>query len=154
MSKTIQLTDFSSVFLDKSFDWLNDPEIRELTDTPALTREGQLRWFNGLNELTDYKAWGVLYGSVPVGVCGIKHIDNQDGEYFGYIGEKDLWGKGFGTRMMQEVETEALRIGLTRLHLKVKRTNSRAIGLYLKMNYTLDQEDASFWWMSKSISDE
>ena len=147
----IKLNPFTRLFMDRSFEWLNDPEIRRLTDTPPVTREGQEKWFKSLNEKKDYVVWGVLYDDCPVGVCGIKHIQNSQGEYFGYLGEKSLWGKGIGAEMMRQAHTNALDHGIEQLSLTVLKENERAIRLYRKMGYILSWEDESFLHMTISL---
>ena len=87
----VVLVPFDRTFLDCAFQWLNDPEIRFLTDTPVVTREAQETWFASLPSRPDYAVWGVQADGVPVGVCGVKHIFEGEGEYFGYIGEKAYW---------------------------------------------------------------
>jgi len=41
MSESLSLVPYSREFLNLSFRWLTDPEIKRLTDTPDITREGQ-----------------------------------------------------------------------------------------------------------------
>ena len=149
--ETVSLTAYTEEFLDCSFHWLNDPEIRFLTDTPIVTREGQKRWFEGLTGRSDYKVWGVLADNRPVGVCGIKQIQDREGVYFGYIGEKDCWGRGIGRRMMELMEEQARKAGLERLKLTVIHENVRARRLYEKMGYTVDGSDVRYCQMSKRL---
>ncbi|MBR5175311.1 MAG: GNAT family N-acetyltransferase [Bacteroidales bacterium] len=149
--ETVTLTAYTEEFLERSFHWLNDPEIRFLTDTPAVTREGQRRWFEGLPERPDYMVWGVLADNQPVGVCGIKQIVEREGVYFGYIGEKDCWGRGFGRRMMELVEDRARKAGLEKLKLTVIKENERARSLYERMGYAVDASDGRYCQMSKRL---
>ena len=151
MVKTVSLTPFSRSFLDLSFPWLTDPEIRFLTDSPVVTREGQEAWFAGLEDRTDYRVWGVLADGQPVGVCGIKHIQHREGEYFGYIGEKTFWGQGVGRRMMALTELCAQEEGLGRLHLRVLKANKRAVRLYEGCGYDIDESDDKYHYMSKLL---
>lgn len=147
----VRLTSFSPTFLDLSFLWLNDPEIRQMTDTPPVTRESQQEWYESLPSKKDYIVWGVLYHERPIGVCGIKHIHDGEGEYFGYIGEKDFWGRGIGTKMMGLVEEQAVERGLTRLILRVLTNNQRAVSLYKRASYCIDRQSSEFYFMSKRL---
>lgn len=92
----VDFVKYDAEFLSLSWEWLNDKEIKQLTLTPDMTREGQRKWFDGLSSRDDYFVWGLVYDGLPVGVVGLKHIDMnaREGEYFGYIGKKDLWGGG------------------------------------------------------------
>ena len=95
--KPVRLVDYSRLYFDLSRDWISDPEINRLIDAGALpSNYDRESWFMSLPKRIDYKIWGVEYEGQPVGVCGLKHITNHDAEYWGYIGEKSLWGKGVG----------------------------------------------------------
>ncbi|HHQ5461068.1 TPA: GNAT family N-acetyltransferase, partial [Aeromonas hydrophila] len=92
-SEQLELVTYSREFLDLSWYWLNDPEIKKLTGTPTFTRQQQEEFFVSLPR-SNYLVWGLMYQNKPIGVIGLKNIDNVSAEYFGYIGEKNLWGKG------------------------------------------------------------
>ena len=102
-SAAIHLEPYNRVYLDLSWDWLRDPEIKALTLTPDFTREQQQAFFDALPRRADYKVWGVASDEgEKIGAAGIKHIDGQDGEFWCYIGERTWWldfdGAGFTTR--------------------------------------------------------
>ena len=147
----VVLVPFDRTFLDCSFQWLNDPEIRFLTDTPVVTREAQETWFASLPSRPDYAVWGVQADGVPVGVCGVKHIFEGEGEYFGYIGEKAYWGCGIGRRMMALAEAKAREMGVNRLSLQVLQENERAKTLYRKFGYCPDRSDGKYSYMHKTV---
>ena len=147
----VVLVPFDRSFLDCSFRWLNDPEIRFLTDTPVVTREAQESWFISLPSRQDYAVWGVRADGVPVGVCGVKHIFEGDGEYFGYIGEKAYWGRGVGRRMMALAEAKAREMGVTRMSLQVLQENERAKALYRKCGYRPGCSDGKYSYMHKTV---
>ena len=147
----VSLTPFDRTSLELSFLWLNDPEIRFLTDTPIVTREAQEAWFACLPTRNDYAVWGVLADGKPIGVCGIKHIDKGGGEYFGYIGEKAYWGRGFGRQMIALTEEKARERGIKWLYLTVLNTNERALALYRKCGYHGIRSDGKYTFLSKSV---
>jgi len=149
--KAVVLVPFDRDFLERSFLWLNDPEIRFLTDTPVVVRDAQEAWFVGLPSRKDYAVWGIRADGEPVGVCGIKHICGEEGEFFGYLGEKAYWGRGVGTRMMALTEEKARERGLKRLRLTVLNENERALGLYGKCGYRGDRSDEKYTYMSKTV---
>ncbi|MEI6681675.1 MAG: GNAT family N-acetyltransferase [Bacteroidota bacterium] len=136
----IELCDYTLEFLECSYSWLTDPEIKALTDTPEITREGQLNWFHSLPKLDDYMVWGVMYNGMPVGVCGLKHITADDCEYWGFIGEKSLWGKGLGSVILDNLLGKAVALGKQSVWLRVLKSNKRAIRLYEKFNFLLEKE--------------
>ena len=94
MGKDIEFVKYNETFLEKSWEWLNDKEIKYLTFTPDFTREQQKEWFLSLKDKKDYFIKGVLYNDIPIGVVGLKNITDINGEYWGYIGEKEYCNKG------------------------------------------------------------
>lgn len=100
----------------------------------------------------DYKIWGVAYNHIPVGVCGLKNINEQQAEYWGYIGEMDYWGKGIGSKMMEFMEEKARDLKLKTLVLKVAATNKRAIRLYEKAKFQPLSSTTTHVMMEKIIS--
>lgn len=131
----IQIVPYEQEFLSLSWQWLNDKEIKELTNTPAFTKESQLTWFESLKSKNDYLIWGVEVDTIPIGVCGLKKITQDDCEYWGYIGEKSYWGRGIGKIIMQLLEDNAKEIKLQSIWLQVLLENTRAIRLYQNLGY-------------------
>ena len=149
----IKIVDFDLDFLTQSFKWLNDAEIRELTGTTAtVTREGQERWFDVIQKDDTYKIWGIVSEGVMIGACGIKHINYEikQGEYWGYIGEKQYWG-GKGHKLVNLVLKQASCLGLSCLVLSVLKINQRAIRLYCKEGFEVYNEDNEKLYMIKQI---
>jgi RimJ/RimL family protein N-acetyltransferase len=123
--------------LDRSSTWLRDPEIKALTSTPAFSREDQIKWFERLPGRADYRAWTLRANGNPIGAFGIKNIIDDCGEYWGYIGEKDHWGKGIGRHMLCAAVEEARRIPLRTLLLRVHYSNFRAVNLYIAYGFRI-----------------
>lgn len=133
------LVNYDMIFLDKSWEWLNDPEIKALTMTPDFTRIGQVKFFKHLPERKDYWIRGIINNGEPIGAMGLKHITNDTAEYWGYIGEKKYWGKGIGAFMMSEAVSRAKTLGLKELYLFVNDQNTRARKLYLNQGFKLSE---------------
>lgn len=147
----VKFVSFDRVFLEASWRWLQDEELRKLIAAAPITRENQERWFVQLPKRTDYVIWGIMSKSQPIGVCGIKQIVSGSGEYWGYIGEKNYWGKGIGKQMLQFTEQAAKNIGLTTLTLQVAMHNERAVKLYLKYGYIINAELPGKYKMVKQL---
>ena len=126
----LRLVAYDEIYLRHSAVWLRDPEIRLLTATPEFTDEEQRAFFHSLAGRDDYRIWGVEIDGAPAGAAGIKKINGQRGEYWGYLGIKKLWGQGLGRSMLTGIEREALALGLTHLDLQVIEINERARRLY------------------------
>jgi RimJ/RimL family protein N-acetyltransferase len=147
----IQIVFYDKVFLDLSWKWLNDPEIKALTNTPDFTKEDQKRWFDGIKSKTNYLIWGVEADKKKIGVCGLKNITAIDCEYWGYIGVKSYWGMGIGNYMMKFIENEAGERNLQSIWLQVFENNKNAIKLYDKMNYQVENQKSSMIIMRKIL---
>lgn len=131
----VELVSYSETFLELSWNWLNDPEIKKLTNTPSFSKEDQKKFFESIHTRHDYKIWGIEYEGIPVGVCGLKKITTIDCEYWGYIGCKEYWSKGIGTEVLFKLIGIARDRNLESIWLTVLNDNSRAIGLYSKIGF-------------------
>lgn len=131
----IKFVEYNEIFLEKSWEWLNDKEIKFLTCTSDFTKEQQKKWFLSLKDKKDYFIKGVLYNDTPIGVVGLKNITNTDGEYWGYIGEKEYWNKGIGKELINYISHYGYILNLKEIYLKVIKDNTRAIKLYQKMGF-------------------
>src|SRR5262249_2264098 len=135
-SSRLVFAGFDERFLEKSWEWLRDPELKSLTMTPDFTREEQREWFSTLPGRTDYLIWGLSCEGTAIGAAGVKNITKASAEYWGYIAERQFWGTGLGREMMSFVIGHARKLGLGELHLKVHQENVRAIQLYSKVGFT------------------
>lgn len=134
----IKLEKYTKNYLVNSSIWLNDPEIKFLTNTPDFSEEDQKKWFEGLEQKIDYKIWGVSFDSIPIGVFGIKNINLNDksGEYWGYIGEEQYRNKGLGKTIMNNLlEIAQTELKLEKIFLKVLLENVVAISFYRKFDF-------------------
>jgi RimJ/RimL family protein N-acetyltransferase len=131
------LVNYNIVFLNKSWEWLNEPEIKALTMTPDFTKEEQLKFYKQLANKQDYWIKGIIEEDIPIGAMGLKHINTHNAEYWGYIGEKKYWGKMIGVYMLQQAILKAKELGLNQIYLIVHSNNTRAKKLYIKMGFQL-----------------
>jgi len=134
----VELVEFDVEFLNLSWKWLKDKELRHLISATDISKDEQLIWYNNLKIKTDYLIWGINANHKPVGVTGLKKITKTDCEYWGYIGEREYWGKGIGVKIMELLENLARGKGLQSIWLKVNKDNIRAIKLYEKMMYRVE----------------
>lgn len=149
----IRFVEYNETFLQLSKQWLSDPEIKRLTMTPNIDDETQRRWFETLNQRKDYMIWGILADEKPIGALGIKNIDRvaQNGEYWGYIGEKEYIGQGIGRHMVETMVDNGKNIGLKTLTLKVANYNQRAYALYKKMGFEVIATEDTINIMAKRL---
>lgn len=131
----LQLVEYDRGFLDMSWMWLNDKQLKYLTMTPEFSREEQQAFFKNLPKRKDYFIKGVTYKEIPIGACGLKNITGDQAELWLYIGDKEYWGKGLGEKIMLLLEREAVSLNVRKIYLKVLKENKAALGLYKKLNY-------------------
>ncbi len=141
--------EYTEFFLEKSYQWFKDSELKILTLMPNITKEEHWRWFQKIKNKKDYIIYGITNDEVPIGVFGIKHINVDCGEYWGYIGEKAYWGKGIGKWMIEESFQEARVHNLNALYLKVIKSNLRAHKLYEYMGFHTIKEKENILTMYK-----
>ena len=79
----LSLVEYTEEFLELSWLWLSDPEIKELTMTPDFTKKEQLNFFKNIKSRSGYFIYGVSIDGVKVGACGLKNISANEGEYWG-----------------------------------------------------------------------
>lgn len=147
----VRFVEYDEVFLKYSWDWLQDEQIKYLTLTPDFSCEDQRAWFHTLKDRTDYLIWGLMWEDRPIGACGLKHITECSGEYWGYIGEKKYWGQKIGEKMVEFIEKEAGRLGLSEVYLHVLAENVRAVRLYQKSGYEQEESNNSVLYMKKNL---
>lgn len=147
----LKFVEYDRRFLLASRRWLRDPEIAALTITPPFTDEDQERWFVTLPSKTNYAVWGVELDGEPVGVFGLKNITVEQAEYFGYLGEKRVWGAGHGYQMLLAAFGEAKARGCARVYLRVWRDNKRAIALYNRYGFNLVREQGVELFMDRHV---
>jgi RimJ/RimL family protein N-acetyltransferase len=149
----LELVDYDIQTLEKSFEWLNDPEMKLLTETPDINKEAQLAWFKNLPNRSNYIVKSITADTIPIGVSGLKNINKttKDAEFFGYIGDKNFWGKGIGKWMLNEIELLARLNGLTRIYLNVLFVNFRAVNLYFNQGYKIYKVTHNSYLMEKFL---
>lgn len=139
----IKFVQFDERFLEASFIWFKDADLRRDIQAPDISWEIQKTWFNKLKERTDYKIWGIEVDGRPAGATGLKHITQNTAEYWGYIGEKEMRGKGIGKTMLAFVEQKACSLQIKTLNLFVLATNYPAISLYQQFGYVTVENSAN-----------
>jgi RimJ/RimL family protein N-acetyltransferase len=150
----LQLVNYTKDILEKSWNWLNDPEIKHLTSTPDFSKEDQQNWFSGLEKNDSYWVQGIQYDNKIIGVAGLKKIDpsKKTAEYFGYIGEKEYWGKGLSKDLFKLIFKIAKdQFALESLYLNVVPDNIRAVKSYEKAGFSISDRTDSNITMSLNL---
>ncbi|WP_180182882.1 GNAT family N-acetyltransferase [Acinetobacter sp. YH01020] len=147
----LKLVEYNYGFLEKSWDWLKDEELKYLTMTPGFTKRQQEDFFESLPTRKDYYIYGISFKEVAIGACGLKNLIDDKAELWLYIGNKEYWGRGLGKKVMALLENDALEKGIKKLYLKVLKENKVAINLYKKLNYVDIEEYDEYIVMEKIL---
>jgi RimJ/RimL family protein N-acetyltransferase len=137
----IEFVTFNSDFLKASATWLSDAEIQNLIMAPPFNRLKQIEWYNSLIRKDDYYIKGIVYKGVKIGATGLKNINKDTAEYWGYIGEKRYWSKGLGKFLISHCISHSKKLKLRYVYLIVTAENERAIKLYEKHQFVKVHRD-------------
>jgi RimJ/RimL family protein N-acetyltransferase len=146
----------------KAFErWYSDPDVARLTryqDGP-MRRDEIERFFaarvvgpDSLALAVHVKATGRL-----VGTCAFSQLDGENGSalYHITIGEKDVWGRGYGTEATRLMLDHAFgTLGLHRVALSVFEFNTRAIRSYRRCGFQLEGRAREAIWREGRWWDE
>jgi RimJ/RimL family protein N-acetyltransferase len=121
--------------------WINDPEVtRTLLVYRPMSRQAEEEFI--ANVAKDERSLPLLIalreGDRPIGVVGFKNIDfrNRNAELGIAIGEKDCWGRGYGTEVIRLMVDHAFAtLNLHRVWLRVNDNNERAYRCYLRAGF-------------------
>lgn len=131
----VQYKEYDRIILNKSWEWLTDPEIKRIMHTPEMSKESQEQWYQSLKGRKDYHIEGIWRDEEPIGVIGLKNITSNDAEIFGYIGEKKYWGKAIGLDMMQRMLDYGKVLGLKSIYAKIRKDNTSSIKLHHRFGF-------------------
>jgi len=142
--KRVRLRALEREDVPKFYDWVNDPEVTAgLALNLPLSRLDEDKWFEQMMqrpqeekpfavEIRDGEAWKM------VGNCGFFAIDwvSRAGEFGIMIGNKSIWGQGYGTETVGLILRHGFRtLNLNCIQLKVYADNVRAIRAYEKAGF-------------------
>lgn len=151
MTLKVDFVAYTEEFLNLSWLWLNDPEIKLLTLTPDFSREEQLDFFNKIPLRLDYKISGIMVNGERAGACGLKNINNGTAEFWCYLGLKKFWGAGLSVNIIQYIEMQCKDLSVKSLNLKVSSSNFLAIRAYEKNGFSVDSQSSDCILMSKDL---
>jgi RimJ/RimL family protein N-acetyltransferase len=125
--------------------WYHDPELARLTryQVRPMSRDEVERFFHSRLLGTESVAYAIHERPTErlVGLTTFSAIDGDNGSALFHItiGERDAWGRGFGTETVELMLEHAFeRLGLHRVGLSVFDFNERAIRSYEKAGFTIE----------------
>ena len=120
--------------------WFNDPEVRQyLAMYMPMSMAEEEKWFERQLEDQDSRIFAIeTEDGVHIGNCGLHNFDwkNRRAVLGISIGEKEYWGKGYGSDAVRTLLGFAFgEMNLHRVQLEVHDFNPRAIRCYEKCGF-------------------
>ncbi len=133
--------------------WRSDPDIYQgfYQQTKPLTWIEHINWLNSRNQ--DWRNFIIWMNGRRIGVVTIGQLDHWSPEIGYYIGEKSLWGQGYGCKAV-ELATEVIKgLGKAYCHTTVKTDNKASLRLLEKLGFEImaDARPGEIW-LTKHIS--
>jgi RimJ/RimL family protein N-acetyltransferase len=141
--------------------WYADPEVARLAryqDAPM--RSDEIDRFFQLRALGHESLTMAIHeraGDRLIGSCAFSQVDGENGSAMFHItiGEKDTWGRGYGTETTQLMLDHAFgTLGLHRIALTVFEFNERAIRAYRRCGFLVEGRARESIWRDGRWWDE
>ncbi len=122
--------------------WINDPEVRKyLSAFTPQNNESEEKWVSSLSDSNTTIVFMIMVNDKPIGTMGIHHINWKDRHCTtgAMIGEKDYWGKGYGTEA-KELLLEYIfnELNLNKVCSDVLEFNKRSRAYLKKSGYVFE----------------
>lgn len=150
MDDSLKLIGFSELHIQKTFEWICEPELRRM-----FLMRGEPSWEEHVayckRILSDPKqsVYAVYFAEEHVGNCGFKNIiEKEEGELWIYMGSSLVRGKGVGTSATKLLLEEGFHnLALHMIYLHVADFNIAAYTVYKKLGFVEVslRGDASDW---------
>jgi len=121
--------------------WMNDLDVLQyILRVRPMGRAEEEEWFANLSKRPDDIVFEIalLDGGKPVGSCGIHRINssNRSAEVGIVIGDKSLWGKGYGREALGLLCGYGFDVlNLNRVGLSVYAYNARGVRCYERLGF-------------------
>lgn len=122
--------------------WINDFTVRVNLGgrVGPMTREAEEAWYEGVAKASGSVHFTIYEAATlrPIGTTALYNVDHfhRTAEFGIMIGEKDCWGKGYGTETARLMLGYGFTpLGLHNILLRVFSTNARALGAYARAGF-------------------
>jgi len=140
--KLVQLRAYEKEDIEAAKNYINDPEIKHYLHPGVpfpVTLSDETKFIEGISAFKDNYSFAIdtLEGHY-IGGCGLNKVDwkNRVAEVGIFIGDKDYWGKGYGSDAMKVlIDFIFNEMNLNRIMLNVYGFNERAIKSYIKCGF-------------------
>lgn len=156
----VRLTQISREHLPAYKRWFRDYEVQRLLGPlpVPMTDESEDAWYEQASTSTDTYTFSIrtLADDVLIGNCGLFNLDrkNRSAEFGIVIGEKDYWGRGYGTDAIRPLLRFAFdELNLHRVELRVYDFNERGVRAYEKLGFTHEGRRRDALWREGAYHD-
>lgn len=122
--------------------WINDPDVNQyLKIFRPITPTGEAKWFDQLEEREDIVLAIETLDTKFIGTMGLHKINWKDrvATTGSLIGEKDYWGKGYGTDAKMALLNYAFNtLNLRKICSSVLEFNERSLNYNLRCGYQIE----------------
>ncbi|MHB0999341.1 MAG: GNAT family N-acetyltransferase [Armatimonadota bacterium] len=145
--------------IPKLWEWMQDEETMRYRDYPAppvSLAEMQKEYLDNLGHPSDRLRLAIITNNELIGEISLHNIDYRIGiaDFTIAIGNKDYWGKGYGTDATSCLMKYAFeQLNLQRVTLYVHTFNERAIKVYEKCGFKLEGRMRKAHYMDGVYSD-
>ena len=142
----VRLREYRKEDITKAWKYINDPETKKLLNPRIpfpITLDEETKWIEGLSSSKDEYNFAIetLEDEKYIGGCGINAVDwkNSVATVGIFIGDKECWGKGYGTDAMKVLMTFVFeQMNIHKIKLNVFSYNERAIKSYEKCGFKVE----------------
>lgn len=139
LNEIISLRPITVEDTDLMVKWRNQDFVkRNFIIQSEFTREGHLNWLETKVKTGQVIQFIILENDRPIGSVNLKDVDYEEGsaEYGIFIGEKDAWGKGYGSETARQTVALARdKYHLKKLFLRLYDDNVPAYYSYLSAGF-------------------
>jgi diamine N-acetyltransferase len=137
-----------------SVKWRNDPEVFKFTGNTYKTKitiDNELEWIRKvMANPADYRC-AILADDVYVGNIYLTDINDGKAQYHIFIGDKKYWGKGIAKQASLLILEYAFNVlKLDEVYLRVRKENTSAYNLYLRLGFKDVMVDGDWTLMTLS----
>ena len=141
----IELKPLSDENISAFYNWINDDEAIKysLSLFQTISTKSEIDyWYTELINNNDILNYGIFMQSDNrlIGYAGICNIaeDNKSGEFYIFIGDKTMWGKGIATTVAKQVVGIAFdQMNFEQVYLTVSEPNIGGIKAYTKAGFLI-----------------
>lgn len=129
----------------KYVNWLNDPEVNQFLETKhsQQTLQSCLDFVQSTNQDPNNHLFGVFLKDTQEHIgnakIGFVNTHYQTGQVSLFIGEKQYWGKGYSTELIQALSDYGFKqLGLHKLEAGCYENNLGSLNVFLRSGYSVE----------------